>query len=500
MLLSLIACTPLDEKPSDEIRIEEQEDTATAVDTGSDEETDTDEEEDSLYQGIDPFRAEESQAQGLTNTDLSLEKVLEYGALDNACELYAEHPSDEDLKLLCGKAMFFYEGFDGLGIPQPLFDFINTKFPDEIGIGFTEYGMILDPYSEHQRPIGYGAGAPLGSVETLAYSCASCHFGQLPDGRYSVGKANYEYDAGKQFLALMLLPNAIMPGFNDAEHDPDAIAIISPMRQKIQDDWGMFAELGWNLLPLLWESDMSAAQVSIEVEKAYASWRPGTMDVFIPPLPIDDEVHVVSKIPTIWDMPTREEQEEYEMNNGAMLSWNGASPTIDHFVSGFIALSGSDTWDIADVEPLLAYLETLQAPKIQQELNLDAVERGRAIFFDQCIDCHQGFRGSSIETFSFDEIGTDDQMKYIMDPDLDGVVTSGLDAEASHEIKAPRLSGVWSKTRLLHNGSVDSLEELFCLEGERNDDTPIFGNQGHEYGCEMSTQEREDIITFLKSI
>jgi len=258
-------------------------------------------------------------------------------------------------------------------------------------------------------------------------------------------------------------------------------------------------ELGWNLLPLLWESDMSAAHVSREVEQAYSSWRSGTMDVFIPPLPIDDGVHVVSKIPSIWDIPTSEEQEEYEMD-GAVLAWNGTSNSLEHFVSGFIALSGSDSWDIEDVEPLIAYLETLQAPKTIEQLDPEAVGRGRAIFFDSCIGCHQGFRGSSIESFSFEDIGTDDQMKYIMDPELDGQVINGLDAEVSHGIKAPRLSGVWSKTRLLHNGSVDSLEELFCLEAERNDDTPIFGNQGHEYGCELSVDDREDIISFLKSI
>ena len=57
--------------------------------------------------------------------------------------------------------------------------------------------MIPDPYSEEGRPIGYGPGKINGSVDTLAYSCASCHFGQLPDGRYSVGMGN-NYEAGKQ--------------------------------------------------------------------------------------------------------------------------------------------------------------------------------------------------------------------------------------------------------------------------------------------------------------
>ena len=448
---------------------------------------------------LDPFPSDMSSDFGLTNTGFILEEVLEYGALENACELYAEFPDDEDLKIRCGKAMFFYEGFGGVGIPQPLLDFVNTKFTDELGEGFAEYGMIQDPYSEKGRPIGYGAGAPIGSVDTLAYSCASCHFGQLPDGRYSVGMANYDYETGKQFLALMLLPQSVMPGFNDDEHDPEALAVIEPLRQKLWGNPLLFAQMGWDLLPLLWQSDMSAAEITRDVETAYASWRSGTMDVFIPPLPLDDETHIVSKIPTLWSIPNAVEQETYDMPD-AMLSWTGGSPNLNHFVSGFLALGDSSDWTLEDVQPLVAYLETLKAPESLDTEYPAQVEAGRDLFNLECLDCHNGYQGSSRELFSFEEIGTDHQMQYILDPDLDGVPIAGVDAQPTHQIKAPRLTGVWAKTRLLHNGSVDSLEELFCINGERNDDTPIFGNVGHVYGCDWSEQEKRDIIAFLRTI
>ena len=460
---------------------------------------DTPDEEIVVEPPIDPFPELDRDTHGLTNTSYDLEEVLEYGALENACALYAEFPYDETLKLRCGKSMFFYEGFGGIGIPQPLLDFVSTKFPDELGEGFEAYGMFLDPYSEEGRPIGYGQGAPLGNVETLAYSCASCHFGQLPDGRYSVGMGNYEYEAGKQFLALMLLPQSVMPGFNDDEHDPAALEIIQPLRQKLWDSPILFAQMGWQLLPLLWQSDMSAAELSKDVEGAYASWKAGTMDVFIPPLPIDDEVHIVSKIPSLWSIPTQEEQSEFDMPS-AMLAWNGASPHLEHFVSGFLALGDSSTWTLEDVEPLIAYVESLSAPKHLLDLDENKVASGRQLFNQECLDCHKGFQGSGTEVFSFEEIGTDDRMMYILDPDLDGVSGLGVDNEPTHGIKAPRLTGVWAKTRLLHNGSVDSLDDLFCMNGERADDQLIFGNIGHIYGCDWSNTEKEDIIEFLKSI
>jgi len=460
---------------------------------------DGDLDEDLIEDLVNPFPVDDSYEYGLTNTSFVLEEVLEYGALEDACELYSQFPNDEDLQLRCGKAMFFYEGFGGLGIPQPLLDFVSTKFPDELGPAFSEYGMIPDPYSEEGRPIGYGVGSPMGSVETLAYSCASCHFGQLPDGRYSVGMSNNQYATGKQFLSLMLLPQSVMPGFDDSEHDPDALAIIEPLREKLRSSPLLFAQMGWNLLPLLWESDMSAASITRDVEEAYASWKTGTMDVFIPPLPIDDEIHIVSKIPTIWSIPNQTEQHEFEMES-AMLSWSGGSPSLDHFVNGFLALGDSESWTIEDVEPLLAYLETLKAPSTLDYIDEMYVDKGQGLFNAECLSCHQGYQGSSIELYSFEEIGTDDQMKYILDADLDGVPVFGVEATPTHQIKAPRLTGVWAKERLLHNGSVNSLEELFCMNGPRNDNRPIFGNVGHTYGCDWSENEKIHIIEFLQSI
>ena len=128
------------------------------------------------------------------------------------------------------------------------------------------------------------------------------------------------------------------------------------------------------------------------------------------------------------------------------------------------------------------------------------IENGRQVFNQECLDCHQGYQGSSIEVFSFEEIGTDDQMKYILDPDLDGISDLGVENDPTHGIKAPRLTGVWAKNRLLHNGSVESLEDLFCIYGERTDDQVIFGNIGHTFGCDLSYLDKTDIIEFLRSI
>ena len=55
-------------------------------------------------------------------------------------------------------------------------------------------------------------------------------------------------------------------------------------------------------------------------------------------------------------------KQDFEMPS-ALLAWNGASPHLEHFVSGFLALGDSSSWTMEDVEPLIAYLDTLSAPK-----------------------------------------------------------------------------------------------------------------------------------------
>ena len=64
-------------------------------------------------------------AESLTNVSFHLEDVLENGALKDACAVWERDPTNRRKKLLCGKSMFFYEGFDGIGVPQTVFDFFS---------------------------------------------------------------------------------------------------------------------------------------------------------------------------------------------------------------------------------------------------------------------------------------------------------------------------------------------------------------------------------------
>ncbi|MEZ4241638.1 MAG: hypothetical protein R3F59_36920 [Myxococcota bacterium] len=443
----------------------------------------------------DPFAAQPDPASGLTDVSADLDALLEHGDLVGACDRWRAAPDDRQLELLCGKSMFFYEGFDTLGIPAVLFDFLFQHFPDELGPGYSELGLVVHPNSPEGRPIGFAPGTPLGSADTLALTCAACHFGQLPDGRYAVGAPNHDYQYGRHMLAITLAPMAASPGFQEADHHPDAIAAVRPLLDRFDADPGLALQLGLAMLPLLGDLG-DAPALTWDQEGQYASWKPGTMDFMITPLPLDDGVHTVSKILPLWGIPDAAEEQAAGMPN-AMLAWTGAAPSLDAFLQGFVAVGGGEhPWTEDDLAPLREYILSLRPPS-PPPVDADAVAHGEQVFWDAgCGDCHQGPRGSGLQVYDFDEIGTDDALRDWGDGptccDFEGTVLT-------HGVKSPRLVGLWAQARFLHNGSVDTLQALLCEPDRPTVDTPVLSDDGHRYGCDLPASDRQDLVSYLSA-
>lgn len=477
--------------------------TATAADAGVLGDAGTDGPRDA-GPALDPFAELPDTSEGLTNVSADLEALLENGALEGACDAWQADPTDRKKKLLCGKSMFFYEDFGTGGVPAPLVDFATQNFPAEIGAGFEHLGMVPDPYSTESRPLGLSPGAPLGNVESLVYTCAACHFGRLPDGRYAVGAANHDFEYGAQILAIALMPQTVDPRFDPAEHDPSALAKIQPMVDRLANDRALRLRLLLELLPLLGQANQPA--FTVEMERWYASWPPGTMDFLIAPLPLDDGVHTVSRIISLWDLPEPDEQRAYGMSH-AQLAWTGGAPSLESFLDGFVKIGGgpADEWPPSRLEPLRDYIFSLRSPEPAIAPDPSAVRRGREAFeAEGCAECHSGPRGSGTRTYTFDEIGTDDAMMRWGDPDLTGMPCCGLgdgSTTLTHGIKSPRLAGIWASGRFLHNGSLASLEALFCLDAPRTATTAdALSTAGHEMTCDLDRQAKVDVIEFLRSL
>lgn len=457
----------------------------------------------------DPFAPQTDTSEGLTNVSTDLMAVLEEGNLRGSCDAYwtavADGGDTRRMRLLCGKEMFFYEGFDTVGVPTVLLETNMALFPDLIGPGATGVGMIEDPTSTRGHPLGFGPGKDfVPGVPSLAFTCASCHFGKLPDGRYVVGAPNHDFEYGELNLAIAALPTlAILK----QQLHPAAEKKLAQYLAALEDDPSIVNRLTLSLGVLI-IAGATIPEFGPETQAAYAGWKPGTMDFVITPLPLDDEVHTVSKIMSLWGMADENDVATYDMD-GALLAHTGVTASVANFLEGFVVLGDGDleAWAGERLGPLEDYLHSLRAPSNPDPAGATLVAEGKALFDSAgCLGCHDGARGSSRTVYTFDEIGSDTAMMYWLDPDLDGqpccdVDLLGRDA-LTHGLRAQRLTGVWSAKRLLHNGSVDSLEALFCVDAVRPTITESpYSDRGHMFTCDgLSDDEKTALIAYLRSL
>jgi mono/diheme cytochrome c family protein len=302
---------------------------------------------------------------------------------------------------------------------------------------------------------------------------------------------------------IALLPSTAMPGWSDAAHDPEALAELQPMRAKLDADFGLKISLGTALLPLI-TAGTSIPALSKENEGHYARWKTGTMDFFIQPLPYDDGVHTISKINALWGVPDAAELGAHSIPS-AMLGWTGGTSSLPNFLHSFVELGGGDPagWPADKLAPLADYIASLRAPVPAQSAPVSELERGRDAFETACLSCHGGPRGMGDHVFSYEEIGTDAAMKWWADgPDHDGQPAGGIvfppGDTITHGIKSPRLVGLSHQRRYLHNGALDSLEQLLCLAPRAGVAEPAYGDGGHTFGCDLPEADRAALAAYLR--
>jgi hypothetical protein len=441
----------------------------------------------------DPFAPQSDESAGLTNVSADLDALLEHGERAGACDRYRGGATDHKTLLECGKWQFFYDPFGTVGMPAPLITFMAKNFPSELGLGFSKLGMVPDPAATDHLPLGIAPTTP-GNTTSVSFTCAGCHFGRLPDGRYAVGAPNHAFDYSTLILSMTLAPT-VGTGMSQASaHDAAAIAKVQPILDRLAADSNLKNQFLLTLLPL---AGMSAPAMSTEVEREYASWPVGTMDFMIAPLPIDDNVHTVSKIIGLWGIPRPAEQTASGMST-ALLAWTGDARSLDEFVRGFATLGGVAPPTDDEMRPLIEYIYSLRAPANPTPPDPALVTAGAALYTSKgCITCHDGPRGSGRRAYTFTEIGTDSAMAKWADPTLSGSACCGLDiqpGQLTHGIKSPRMVGVWALGRYLHDGTLGTLDQLFCLTPRPPVGQEPLRTDGHDFTCSNLTDDEKHAL------
>ena len=331
------------------------------------------------------------------DVDRSLAAVLESSALAGACDAVKAGNTDLTTRLRCGKWMFFYETFGTTGVPTPLLDFLQKHYADSYyGRGFERLGFVADPASTTGMPLGLApTTGKSGSVETRAFTCASCHFGKMPDGRYAVGYGNLALDYGK-FIASLGAPLTMSFNANDPKvHAQLRMEFAAPVAAAKARS-GYTAEAGLVGLQLLGAG--SNGTLTLEEQGRFLALPTGTMDFLTKPL-VDDGVWTVSRILSLWNLPVGRVHEQ--------LAWTGGVPTLENFLEGFVVIGvGKADWPPERLAPLAEYVRTLSTPELEQAPG--DVSAGAALFVSkQCGTCHDGPSGESLRVYSFTEVGTE---------------------------------------------------------------------------------------------
>jgi cytochrome c553 len=206
------------------------------------------------------------------------------------------------------------------------------------------------------------------------------------------------------------------------------------------------------------------------------------------------------------------------------------------------------SWD-ADFKDILAFAESVEAPKYRGQIDAALADVGKLVFADHCAACHgtYGPGGQYPEkTIPIDDIGTDRRRLAGIPIEHRRFFAQGWVSEEG-EVQvvenpvgyvAPPLDGIWASAPYFHNGSVPTLwhvlhpesrpavwertedgydHQRMGLEVEEMESVPASGKAsdprvyfdtkqlgksaaGHDYPSELSEDERRQVLEYLKTL
>ena len=195
--------------------------------------------------------------------------------------------------------------------------------------------------------------------------------------------------------------------------------------------------------------------------------------------------------------------------------------------------------DFAVVKRQTDLSELIQPPHYPYRIDQAAAERGSAQYNAKCVSCHGGAE-SDKRLYSVTQVGTDPLRAKLFTKDQAGrfnkflaeLESVGYEAPKEEGLRstgkywAPSMDGVWARSPYLHNGSVRTMQELLTAPAQRAKtfqrgsqeydetqmgyqdsgsyqfDTSSRGNSnsGHNYGTNLSTEQKRDLIEYLKTL
>lgn len=222
---------------------------------------------------------------------------------------------------------------------------------------------------------------------------------------------------------------------------------------------------------------------------------------------------------------------------------NTRSPIIRNLAAslglGAPLLGHHGVLDFAFIKRQTDLSEKIRPPRYPWAIDRAAADRGAKTYSTLCASCHDG-AATDQRLHALVEIQTDPNRAEIFTPqvaDLFNKFFAELEIAGYQPSKepgirstqkywAPTLAGVWARSPYLHNGSVRTMQELLTPPAARaktfhrgsrvydatqmgytDDGTyllettgPGNANAGHDYGTDLSSNQKRDLIEYLKTL
>jgi mono/diheme cytochrome c family protein len=427
----------------------------------------------------------------------------------------------------------------GLLPPLAIFKVMPQICPDMLPGGYASLGFVFETGEE--LPIGVSRRYRLG-FEQVGLNCSVCHTGtyrETPESepRIVLGMPAHSLDLQKFFRFVVdcsvderfTADNIIAK----IEQSGDGLSLVDRLIYRLQ------------LVPLLRSRTEALKQrIDVLLSSEVPAWGNGRVDTFNPYKAIQfnwdlsalphDELIGSADFPSLWNQRPRD---------GMDLHWDGNNNSVDE--RNLSASLGAGvtpvTIDHKRLGRVRDWIWTLPPPKYPFPVDPVLAARGDKLYEQHCADCHafDGSRTGRVQPIV--EIATDPHRlnsytllfaanQYTLYPDSRYRFThfKKTDGYANQP-----LDGIWARAPYLHNGSVPTLRDLLEPPDDRpkvfyrGDDLydqrkvgfayatpeaggrrlfqfdtsiPGNGNGGHEYGTQLSDDDKAALVEYLKTL
>ncbi len=432
-------------------------------------------------------------------------------------------------------------GSEGFSPPYWVFRALPVMFPEYLpGKGYQSLGFIYEDGKD--LPIGFSRRRLLG-FDGVGLNCAFCHTGTVRDTpqskpRILIGMPAHQFDIQGYFRFLFacaldqrFTPDQMIPVMESLGADFDPI------------DRFMYRAVLVNQtrLGLLQARDrLSALMLNPQVPP----WGLGRVDTFNPykalqlnypmhKVPVDELIGPAD-FPQIWNQAPRE---------GLYLHWDGNNNSVDERNLGAALGTGATptSLDYDSLDRVDKWLREFPPPKYPYGINQALAAQGAPIYKQQCSSCHDFGSARIGTTIPMAEIGTDPYRFHNYTYDLtvnQATLYAGFPWRFTHWRKSDgyacqALDGIWARAPYLHNGSVPTLRDLLEPPEKR---PPVFyrgydvydpvnvgfvgnvtrangrdffrmdrtvkgnDNGGHLYGTQLSPEQKNALIEYMKTL